>query len=73
MWFETNCGGRYVGQEIMVISGIARFYSTMLGFEANDDLDTARKIYRAIQKSYCSMEVKGHADTVAKSYGLLED
>ena len=69
-WFEENCGSRWVGQEIMVITGITQFYTTERGFDENRHL--ALKIYRAFMQSYCSLEVKGVAEDVAKSYYLDE-
>jgi hypothetical protein len=71
LWFEHNCGGRWIGQEIMVISGICQFYNTQSGF--GESKNRAINIYKAFMKSYCSIEVKGIAEEVAKSYYLLED
>ena len=71
MWFEHNCGGRWVGQEIMVVSGIGMLYTTQAGFDGN--AERARLLYDAFQRSYCSLEVKGIARDVAKSYSLLEE
>ena len=70
-WFENNCGGRWEGQEIMVICGITQFYSTNTGFGA--DRLSALRVYNAFMKSHCSLEVKGAADKVARSYYLLEE
>ena len=70
-WFEHKCGGRWVGQEIMVVSGFGLLYSTSEGFE--DNLDRARLLYDAFQQSYCSIEVKSIAREVAESYGLLKE
>lgn len=67
-WFETHCGGRRVGQEIMVVTGIARFYSTLSGFD--DSGAKAKSVADAFAGSYCSMEVKSHARAVARSYDL---
>jgi len=69
MWFERNCGGRWVGQEIMVVSGLAGLYSTEVGFDKK--LEQARLLYDAFQSSFCSIEVKSIAEEVAKSYDLL--
>ncbi len=33
--FEQSCGGKYLGQEIMVLTGVAQFYSTTDGFGEN--------------------------------------
>jgi len=70
-WFERHCGTRWVGQEIMVVSGIGMLYSTAAGFD--DKADQARLLYDAFQRSYCSIEVKSIARRVAESYGLLEE
>lgn len=70
-WFEQNCGSRWVGQEIMVITGIAQFYTTARGFDYNRD--KALLVYEAFMKSYCSIEVKGAAEDVAKNYYLIEE
>lgn len=69
-WFEENCGSRWAGQEIMVITGITQFYTTESGFDESKHL--ALKVYRAFMQSYCSLEVKGVAEDVAKSYCLNE-
>lgn len=70
-WFEENCGSRWVGQEIMVITGIAQFYTTACGFDQNKE--AALLVYEAFMKSYCSIEVKGVAEDVAKNYYLIEE
>lgn len=69
--FERLCGGRSLGQEIMAVVGIARFYETRDGF--GDRLERARRVYELLKTSYLSLEVKYHADDVAKSYALLEE
>lgn len=68
--FEHECGGRWIGQEIMVLVGIAQFYTTAEGF--GDDEERAKLVYEALRASYCSIEVKGHADIVARSYYLVD-
>ena len=70
-WFEHHCGGRWIGQEIMVVSGIGMLYTTKDGF--GRDAVKARMLYDAFQQSYCSIEVKATARDVAVSYGLLEE
>ena len=70
MWFESNCGGRWVGQEIMVVSGLAGLYTTSAGFD--DNLPRARLLYDPFLSSYCSVEVKSVAEEVARSYDLLD-
>ncbi len=71
MWFEQNCGSRWVGQEIMVVTGITQFYSTNIGFDKQKE--KALWVYKAFMKSYCSMEVKGIAEDIAKDYNLIEE
>lgn len=70
LWFERNCGSRWVGQEIMVASGIAMLYTTKAGFEKN--AERARFLFDAFQRSFCSIEVKSIAQKVAASYNLFE-
>lgn len=62
--------GRWVGQEVMVVSGLAGLYTTATGFDGR--LDRARLLYDAFQSSYCSIEVKSIAEKVARSYDLLD-
>ena len=69
-WFERNCGGRWIGQEIMVVVGISRFYSSARGFDGS--ANKALLVYDAFMQSSCSLELKGHARRVAASYDLLE-
>ena len=71
-WFEHNCGSRWIGQEIMVVTGISQFYTTDCGFDENQNRAKALLVYEAFMKSYCSLEVKGVAEDVAKSYHLIE-
>lgn len=70
LWFEYNCGTRWIGQEIMVVTGITQFYSTDSGFDERKD--QALLVYNAFMNSYCSIEVKGAANSVAKNYYLIE-
>lgn len=69
-WFEHHCGGRWVGQEVMVVSGLAGLYTSAAGFD--DNLPRARLLYDAFLSSYCSVEVKSMAERVARSYDLLD-
>lgn len=71
LWFEHNCGGRWEGQEIMVVVGIGQFYTTMSGFEG-ENLKRALAVYDGFRRSFCSIEVKGCAEDVAANYSLLE-
>jgi hypothetical protein len=70
-WFERNCGGRWIGQEIMVVTGIGQYYSTATGFDEN--LDKAKAMYQGLLDSGCSVEIHGHAEDMAKSYEELKE
>ena len=65
-WFEINCGGRCLGQEVMAVTGIARLYGTADGF--GDNQETAQRVSAAIQASTCSVEVKELARRTAQIY-----
>jgi hypothetical protein len=67
-WFERNCGGKYIGREIMVVISVAQFYSTVSGFD--DSGAKAKSVLDAFAHSLCSGEVKGKARSVAESYNL---
>lgn len=67
-WFEQNCGGRWRGQEIMVVVGIGQFYTTDTGFDGHEKEVLA--VYKAFQLSRCSLEVQGIADDVADFYSI---
>ena len=69
-WFEHNCGGRWVGQEVMVVAGIGRYYTTANGFDEN--VEKAKAMYRGLIASTCSVEVHSHAREVSKLYDLVE-
>jgi len=66
--FEKECGGRELGQEIMAIVGIYQFYSNSTGFSEN--VGQAMKVYKAIQNSDCSEEVKIMSEEAAKLTNL---
>ncbi len=68
--FENNCGGRWIGQEIMALTGIGQFYSSEIGFDATHQ--NAIKVKDAFARSYCSLEVKWHAEKAVKIFGLNE-
>ncbi len=70
-WFEKNCGGEKLGQELMVTVGIGQFYSSKKGFDS-DNLKNAQAIYEAIKRSNCSTEVKAAADKIAEDYHLYD-
>ena len=65
--FEQDCGGKYLGQEIMVITGIAQFYSTADGFAGNRD--KAKAVMNAFKKC-ASREAEYFANHVAEIYDL---
>lgn len=69
--FEMDCGGRWVGQEIMAMVGIGQFYSIEAGFDGNTD--DAIKVKNAFARSYCSIEVKYHAERAVEIFGLTEN
>ncbi len=69
--FEHQCGGRWIGQEIMTIVGIGQFYRSETGFDAT--LEDVVKVQNAFAQSYCSLEVKWHAEKTAKVFGLNEN
>lgn len=69
--FEHQCGGRWIGQEIMAIVGIGQFYSSLIGFDAT--LEDAVKVKKAFAQSYCSLEVKWHAEKAVNIFGLNEN
>ncbi len=68
-WFERNCGGRWEGQEVMVLAGFARLYSTTSGFSQNAAI--AKILYEAFQRSSCSLELKAIAERTADAYDLV--
>lgn len=69
--FEHRCGGRWIGQEIMALTGIGQFYSSEIGFDATHA--DAIKVKDAFARSYCSLEVKWHAEKAVKIFGLNEN
>jgi hypothetical protein len=69
-WFEMNCGGRWFGQEVMVVTGVAQFYSTDNGFAEN--FDKAKAVVNALVHSGCSVEVKHQAGEIGRYYGLTD-
>ncbi|HYT90564.1 MAG TPA: hypothetical protein VEL76_17790 [Gemmataceae bacterium] len=70
-WFEEHCGTRWVGQEIMVLSGFGMLYTTETGFGGN--LERARLLYDAFMRSFCSIEAQAIAQKVAVSYRVLKE
>ncbi len=67
-WFEHNCGGRWEGQEVMVWSGFGHLYDRQIGFDRNREL--VFRMFDAFMSSFCSVEVKWHAERAADSYHL---
>jgi hypothetical protein len=58
--FERECGGRVEGKMIMGYTAAAYYYDDYDGYGENEP--KARKLREAIQKSSCSLEVKGSAE-----------
>ena len=71
MWFESNCGGHHFGQEIMVWSSLATFYSVRTGWRPSRKR-FAQRLVLAFDKSFCSIEVKYEMIDAAKSYFLQD-
>ncbi len=69
-WFEQHCGGQWLGQEIMVMVGIAQFYSSDDGFA--ERRGTALAVAKALRESGCSVEVKQLAENIANGYYLFD-
>ena len=70
LWFEKNCGGRHIGQEVMAVVGIAHLTSEPDGFGEN--APTALAVANAFEASMCSVEVKSMAMRVAALYDVIE-
>lgn len=69
-WFENHCGGRWQGQEVMAFAGIGHLYDQSVGFDLNRDL--VLRLFDAFMESFCSLEVKWHAQRAAESYRLKD-
>lgn len=69
-WFEHHCGGKAVGQEIMVVTGLTMLYSTQAGY--GEYYNHAYFIYQSFMQSYCSIEVKNMAQKLAQDYALVQ-
>lgn len=69
-YFESQCG-KSLGQELMVVVGVGRFYTRRGGFD-EEGRNSAIRVLKAFMKSHCSVEVKGEAKRVAKMYWLDE-
>lgn len=69
--FERECGGKWLGQEIMVIVGIGQFWNHHIGFDAT--LEDALKVKEAFLLSNCSVEVKWHVEKVSAIFYLKDD
>ena len=70
-WFEENCGGGRLSQEIMAVSGIGMLFKPGAGF--GREAGKARMLYDAFQRSFCELEVSGAAHDMAVSHGLLHE
>ncbi len=69
--FESECGGKYLGREIMAFVGIGQFSNELIGFDI--DYEDAIKVKNAIEQSYCSIEVKWYIENAIKHFGLDEN
>lgn len=70
-WFENNCGGRFIGQEVMVVAAIAHYHSSEDGF--GDRMDKAEAMYRGLIISGCSSEIRWHAEGMLGIYPELKE
>ena len=70
--FERECGGRHLGQDVMVVSGISQFYDPVSGW-GDRGHQNAKQVYSAFMASSCSVEVKYAAERASKAYDLEED
>jgi hypothetical protein len=67
--FEKECGGRFLGREIMAAVGIGQFYiSPIEGFGNN--METVTLIRQAFAQSRCHIEVKVFVGIISKVYDL---
>jgi len=64
--FERECGGTSDGKFVMAYSAAAYYYDKFQGYEENES--RAKKLLKAIQKSSCSLEVKGAAKRAFPDY-----
>ncbi|MDD1513818.1 hypothetical protein [Priestia megaterium] len=67
--FEERCGGRPLGQEVMVWVGFGQLYSPYNGY-TDDSRAKAHLLKEAFRLSYCSFEVKSLADDASSSYDV---
>ncbi len=64
--FETHCGGRFEGQEVMAWSAIAYFYTIESGFDGNEA--NVKKLIEAWKESGVSIEVHHHFREAIRAY-----
>ncbi|PEF30379.1 hypothetical protein CON39_11960 [Bacillus thuringiensis] len=62
--FEHSCGGRYLGQEVMVLSSFMMFYDIGAGFEGNEE--KVERLKEAFNKAHVSFEIESMAQKFAK-------
>ncbi len=70
--FERECGGRFLGQEIMAVVGIRQFYSSAGGDPENLDPQNLRMVElvrEAFRRSSCS-DAKAYVDDLAGVFRL---
>ena len=66
--FEIECGGKYLGREIMAFVGVGQFNNELIGFE--NDYDGVFKVTDAVAQSFCGIEVKWYFENAIKHFGL---
>jgi hypothetical protein len=68
-FFEQECGGRYLGQEIMAWSALAYLFSAKED-SSPGQLARARALVEAFTRSSCSWDAKTPMIQAAEFYGL---
>lgn len=65
--FESECGYRHTGQEVMAWSGFALLYDVRSGF-TEINRNKSIRLRQAFKGSFCSFEVKSMAEDAAITY-----
>ena len=68
-YFEPECGGMFVGREVMAWSAFASLYSIQFGWQ-DDKLVLARKLIDGFAESTCSEETKAAAVEAERLYDV---
>lgn len=71
MRFRTNCGGKYLGSEIMANMAILQFYDDNIGFDAS--YEDVLRVLNAVRNSQVSIEVKWFIEKIATLFSLKDD